>query len=482
MTAATLTRQRTNGAVIAPPLRAAIYCRISENRDGEGDGTVRQEALCRELADKLAWDVEDRHVLVDDDASAYNRRKRRPNYEQLLRLIEHGEIDAVLAVHTDRLYRRLSDLTRLTNLIEDRHIEVRTIASGIVDLSTASGRFSAQILGAAGEYESARIGERVSSKHASNTAHGFDHGGPSPYGYRRLGEGRLELEPAEAGIVRECAERLLAGESLRQLALDLGRRGVPSSRGGTWSPKALKGILTSPRICGFTSSGNEPIAKANWPAIIDRATWERVRGAIGSLKVGPPTKRSLLAGLLRCGICGGGLYGHDRGDVRKRVYRCRSDVPGRCTSGVSIRADDVEAFVSGLVIGTASGANLSLIRAERSVSESHRLQGEVADDEAQLAEFAADLGARRISRGEWIAFRGPVEERLKVNRALLARTKGGDALPRDLVKIDQAAFDRMTFDQRRALISLFIDHITVAPGVPYSRSFDKDRLLVSWNV
>jgi DNA invertase Pin-like site-specific DNA recombinase len=48
--------------------RAAIYCRISQDRNGDGLGVTRQEDGCRALSDRLGWEVAG--VYVDDDRSA----------------------------------------------------------------------------------------------------------------------------------------------------------------------------------------------------------------------------------------------------------------------------------------------------------------------------------------------------------------------------------------------------------------------------
>lgn len=129
-------------------------------------------------------------LLVDNDISAFSG-KRRPQYERFLELIERGEIDAVVAYHVDRLYRRLTDLGRLTEVITAHRVEVCTVAAGDIDLSTASGRFTAQVLAAAAEHESARTGERVSAEHRSNAENGRAHGGGRPFGYDRAKVARV---------------------------------------------------------------------------------------------------------------------------------------------------------------------------------------------------------------------------------------------------------------------------------------------------
>ena len=68
------------------PVRTAIYCRISKDRSGESLGVERQEQDCRQLAERLGWEVVG--VYIDNDISASTKsRKHRPQYAEMLRLV-----------------------------------------------------------------------------------------------------------------------------------------------------------------------------------------------------------------------------------------------------------------------------------------------------------------------------------------------------------------------------------------------------------
>ena len=139
---------------------AVIYCRISKDTEEKALGVARQEKLCRTLAEQHGLEVTE--VLVDNDLSAYSR-KRRPGFEQLVEMLLAGGVDAIVTYHADRLYRRASDLERLVDIVETSRTQVHTVAAGNVDLTTASGRMVARMLGAAAQHESERIGERTRS-------------------------------------------------------------------------------------------------------------------------------------------------------------------------------------------------------------------------------------------------------------------------------------------------------------------------------
>ena len=102
--------------------RVGIYVRISDDRVGAGLGVARQEADCRQRAEALSWPVMD--VYCDNDLSAYTGRQR-PEYRRMLRDLEAGRVDVVLAWHTDRLHRSPRELEEFIDLCERRGVRGR---------------------------------------------------------------------------------------------------------------------------------------------------------------------------------------------------------------------------------------------------------------------------------------------------------------------------------------------------------------------
>ena len=82
----------TRAATDAKPVRAAVYVRISQDREGAGLGVARQEEDCRALCARKGWQVAG--VYADNDVSAYSGRPRK-EWTRLLADIGDGLIDAV---------------------------------------------------------------------------------------------------------------------------------------------------------------------------------------------------------------------------------------------------------------------------------------------------------------------------------------------------------------------------------------------------
>jgi DNA invertase Pin-like site-specific DNA recombinase len=441
----------------------------------------RQERLCRDLADELGWEIT--HVLVDNDISAFSG-KRRPQYEELLRLIKSGEIEAVMAYHPDRLYRRMTDLVQLTDVLRQHPVHVRTVQGGEIDLSTATGVLQAHMTGAVAQHESARTGERVKAKKSENARKGLHvAGGHRPYGFVRTGPGQLAPEPFEAEIIAEMASRVLAGATVRSLVHDLNDRGVTTVGGFHWRDTSLRNVLTSPRVAGLVPYQGEAVAEANWDPIIPRDQWERLCSVLEARPRGRKPRSFLLSGFVYCGRCGYRLHSNTsgaNGDPRqRRRYKCERDVDPKACGSVIVESRRVEAEVVNRVLMVARGLNLAEVRAERSIGESQRLTAAIADDEQLLAELGTDVGQRRITRAEFLNAREPIEKRIKANRAMLSRLGGAEQLPPELARIDHATFGALDFDAKRAVLQLFVARIYVDPARGRS-GFEPDRVRVEW--
>src|SRR5262245_15242499 len=176
---------------------------------------------------------------------------------------------------TCRAGRQPRELESFIDLCQRLGLTNVASVSGDIDLTTAEGQFQARILGAVAKKESDDKSRRIRRKHLEIAAEGRVSGGGSrPYGYEA---DKVTIRPAEAAVVTECAQRLLAGEPVRSIAQRLNEQGVPTSTGGEWSPQSLRRILASPRISGQRAHHGEIVADAEWPAIISAEDGAKIR-------------------------------------------------------------------------------------------------------------------------------------------------------------------------------------------------------------
>lgn len=457
---------------------AAIYCRLSQDRTGESLGIDRQEQLCRGLADDKGWTVAE--VYVDRDLSAYSG-KRRPDYERLLDDLKNGLRDAVIVVDQDRLTRNPRELESFIELADSNSVALASV-SGEIDLATSDGRFRARIMGTVARQESEKKSERLKRQREQAARLGKFQGGPRRYGFDSDG---MTLRKDEAKIICEIAGRFLDGESARSIVLDLNERGVPTTKGGQWEVTTLLNMISAPRLAGLRSHHGEVVADAEWEAILDRNTHERLRALLID---GRPASRGrpplgLLGGLATCSRCGARLnQTRQRG---KRVYRCSMGAKSRSCSGVIVQADDLDAFVSEVVLHRLD--NKAVARAmTRPKSKGAADAADVEDVsaiDADLEALAADYGAGRISRREWLAAREPLEARRKValvtlegmavdDRAVEAVRVSGDV---------RKTWSRASMERQRQVLRALIERLVVGPTLRHgSNAFDSDRVDIVW--
>jgi hypothetical protein len=134
---------------------------------------------------------------------------------------------------------------------------------GDTDLSNSDDMLTLRIKGAVAKNQSDAASRRLRRKHLELAQDGKPNGGRRPYGYDgtiRDTDGVIinrdraykAIMPTEAARIREAAERVLAGESLRSVMLDWNKKGVPTSHGGKlWTQSNLRRVLVSPRIAGL---------------------------------------------------------------------------------------------------------------------------------------------------------------------------------------------------------------------------------------
>jgi site-specific DNA recombinase len=135
------------------PKATAVYCRISKDSAARGLGVARQEKDCRKWAAEHGWPVAE--VFTDNDISAYSG-KRRPAFERMVEGLKTGQLDAIVVWHPDRLTRSPKELEGIIEVIEATGAAVGTVTAGQYDLTTATGRMTARIVGDVARFERRR--------------------------------------------------------------------------------------------------------------------------------------------------------------------------------------------------------------------------------------------------------------------------------------------------------------------------------------
>ncbi len=463
------------------PRSAAVYARISSDPVGKALGVERQEEDCRRVADDSGWLVGE--VYIDNDVSAFSR-KPRPAFERMLEDLRSGARDAVICYHIDRLTRRNRDLDRFLEAVDEGKVRRVRFATGSTDLGSGDGLLVARIMAAVAENESATKSRRMKRQNQQKAAKGLPHRSSNrAFGYTPDG---LTVVESEASVIRDLVSRLLAGESLRSLALSLDETGVRTVRGHPWRTPTLKAMLSSARIAGFRSLHGEVVASAVWPQIISERDRERVLHHFETKKVSGrrPPRRYLLSGMLRCGKCGNRLYSSARRGTRR--YVCLSGPDHGGCGRLTVVAAPVEEWIAEAVLFRLDTEDLAdRIAGRRPRDErTQALTAELVDDKERLAALPDAYAARKISMGEWITARDPIEARIRRAEQTLAAASGDRAL-QELVGAGSALrgqWSTLTLQRQAAIVVAVLDHAVISPGAQGATQVDVDRVQPFWRL
>ncbi|OBF58153.1 serine recombinase [Mycolicibacterium monacense] len=445
----------------------------------------RQLEDCRKLAAERGWPIGAEYV--DNDVSAFSG-KPRPQYAQMLEDLGSGSRDAVIVYNLDRLHRRPAELEDFVALCERVGVSQVATVTADIDLGNDDGLFMARIFAAFAAKESGRKSARQKRKNEQKAAQGLPHGPNRAFGYE---QDLVTIRPAEAAIVRELAERVIAGETVHALTVWLNDTGVPTVRGRPWSTTAVRGILASPRIAGLRVYRGEVVGDAVWEPIITASQRDQVVGALASRKLSRrrAVRTYLCSGLLRCGRCGNRLLSqarHSNPDRCVRRYVCSSGPDQRGCGRLTVVAEPVEALLTDAVLArldspafadTLAGKN----HADASVTA---LSEALMADQARLDELATLYAENVVSAREWITARDPITARIRDTERQLAHAAGSTAL-HGLVgqgSTLRTQWGELTLDRQHAIIKAVLDHAVIAPGTPGARSLDINRVQPVWRV
>lgn len=453
-------------------VRAAIYTRQSLDKTGTGLAVARQLAECERLCEMRADEIVARES--DNDMSGYSG-KPRPGYREIIALMLAGAIDVVVVWAVDRLTRRLADLTELIDLCEQTGVKIVTV-SGDLDLSTASGKLMARILGsvAQGEVETKSARQQLAERQAAQAGKPRK-GTPRPFGWQA---DRVTLDEAEAAAIAGGCAALLHGGTITGVCRDWEARGLRPHQAPfgplpqrCWTTTSVRAILRNPRNAGIAAYKGAEVGRGQWKAIVPEETYR----AVAALLADPgrkPTQgvRSLLGHLALC-RCGNYVTG-SRGANGQPAYRChlpaRGEGPG---PHVHVRRAPIDAYVQAATVAwLAKPGNAERLIPARG-GQAGPLREEAAAIRARLGRLGPLFANGAISEQDMTGGRAAGEARLAEIRARLGDLGRESALAPFAAGADvRQTWAALLPDRRRAVIAA-VWTVTLLPSGRGNRVF-----------
>jgi site-specific DNA recombinase len=376
----------TSDSSTAGHRRVALYARVSSERQAE-EKTI--ESQIEDLKRRIIADGERllaEHCFIDNGYSGTTLM--RPALERLRDLCAAGGLDR-LYVHTpDRLSRANGQMLYLMEEWKQAQVEVVFFNHPVGE--TAEDQLLLQVQGVVAEYERAKILERCRRGRRYAAQRGQVSAlAAAPYGYRYISKrstgepARVEVVLDQARIVRQIFEWLGRDRlSLKQVCKRLAERHEPTAKGlPLWNPSTVRSIARNPAYKGQAAYGKHrngprrPRLQAmrmprhdhstyqappeEWiaipvPALVEEDLWRAVAEQLHHNCVRDRQRRSapvcfLLAGLLRCALCGRSCSGRNQCS-NYRYYRCNGTDRWRtggavCAQRRGVRCDHVDAAI-----------------------------------------------------------------------------------------------------------------------------------------
>jgi site-specific DNA recombinase len=158
------------------------YCRVSTTIQMEKDNSIKNQI--KQIKDYCKrFELELVDVFIDEGISGL--KSDRDGLNQLLDIVNKGNIDGVVVYSLSRLGRKLTNVIQWIELLMKKNIEFISIKENF-NVNEIYGKLMLQILGSLNEFEVNVLGERIKDVKQFKKSKNEVYGGKILYGmYRR---------------------------------------------------------------------------------------------------------------------------------------------------------------------------------------------------------------------------------------------------------------------------------------------------------
>lgn len=334
-------------APVVPQARRKVagYARVSTDQDEQSTSYEAQlDYYTKFIKSHGDWDFVG--LYADEGISGLNT-KRRDGFNQMIADALAGKISLIVTKSVSRFARNTVDSLTTIRELKAHGIEVYFEKENIWTFNS-KGELLITLMSSLAQEESRSISENVTWGQRKRMQDGKVSFAYSRFlGYRKGEDGKPEIIPEEAEVVRRIYRDFIAGMTVDRIAKTLTREGIPTPAGREkWQKRTVESILLNEKYKGeallqkvFTvdfltkkvkkNEGEVPqyYVKNSHPGIIDPAEWQLVQDEMKRRKekAGYHHGLSPFSGKIFCGECGsvfGPKVWHSNDPYRKVIWRC----------------------------------------------------------------------------------------------------------------------------------------------------------------
>lgn len=407
-----------------------IYTRVSTAMQIDGYSLDAQKAHMKAYADFNDYQIVGEYA---DAGKSGKSIEGRASFCRMMEDIKSGKdgVAYVLVFKLSRFGRNAADVLSTLQVMQDFGVNLICVEDGI-DSSKDAGKLMISVLSAVAEIERENIRVQTMEGRIQKAREGRWNGGFAPYGYR-LVDGVLQINEDEAPAIRTIFEQYVNTDTgANGLSKYLETHGFQklARQNGTsplFSATLIRAILKNPVYCGKIAFGRRKLEKIHGTrneyhqvpqenyllvdglheGIVSEELWNAAQvKLLAQSKRYEPVNRSkteqahLLSTLVKCPICGAGMYSNKCTKRKKdgtpyksfSYYSCKHRKMQRgqkCDFNKQIQEEVLDNAVVEVIIKLVSNPKFAAMMQEKinSKVDTTAIEQEIAAAEKQLRQY-----------------------------------------------------------------------------------------------
>ncbi|VMD53018.1 site-specific DNA recombinase [Streptococcus pneumoniae] len=321
-------------------IKVYLYTRVSTSIQIEGYSLEAQKSRMKAFAIYNDYEIVGEY---EDAGKSGKSIEGRIQFNRMMEDIKSGKdgVSFVLVFKLSRFARNAADVLSTLQIMQDYGVNLICVEDGI-DSSKDAGKLMISVLSAVAEIERENIRIQTMEGRIQKAREGKWNGGFAPYGYK-LEDGKLFINEEEAVAIRTIFDQYvnttIGANGISKYLDNHGIRKIPRQNGKNplFDAGLIRKILKNPVYNGKIAFGRRTLEKVHGTrneykqveqdeylisegiheAIVSDEVWQAAQVKLKSqakkyehVNKGKDTRTHLLSGIVKCPICGVGMFGN----------------------------------------------------------------------------------------------------------------------------------------------------------------------------
>lgn len=511
-------------------IKVYTYTRVSTAMQVDGYSLDAQKAKMKAYADYNDYEIVGEY---EDAGKSGKSIEGRAQFNQMMEDIKSGKdgVSYVLVFKLSRFGRNAADVLSSLQVMQDFGVNLVCVEDGI-DSSKDAGKLMISVLSAVAEIERENIRVQTMEGRIQKAREGRWNGGFAPYGYQLM-DGKLIINEQEAEAIRVIYDQYvhtdIGANGIAKYLENHGIRKIPRQNGKNplFDAHLIRLILKNPVYCGKIAYGrrktekvrgtrneyklveqdNYLLADGLHEPIVSEEVWQAAQVKLLAqakkyehVNRGKGEHVHLLSGIVKCPVCGAGMYGnksikHKKDGTKYKdfyYYGCkhRTMLRGhKCDYKKQIREELLDDAVAEVIVKLVSNPKFAAMMQEKinMKVDTAAIDQEIANYEKQLrqhysvkSKLAEEIDSLDPDDRHYVRRKADLDDRLyrmydKIEdteslliaarakkQAIEAEKLTGDNIYKVLIYFEKL-YGMMNEVERRQLIEALISEIQIYP-------------------